>query len=577
MRKIEQKQYIELISTALRGIEKIWPEKTGRDKSSLEKNSIEKNINKNGIKKSSIQEYSAGKSGTEENLVDKSSTEESLADKSGTEENGGGRILEERAAAQQVDAEAAAVILAECLRAFAAIEDAACRSVSDSRQQVYRRIVSSIRNAVEDFAAGLDACTENIGTQVQKVKEQIEYLKQEILDESEIEYVILFLPYKASMWDSMESIWLSAADDPNCTACVAPIPYFDKNADGSFGDMHYDGNLMPDYVEIVDCSMLDLELLRPDVIYIHNPYDQHNHVTSIHPAFYSARLKQYTQMLVYVPYSISGVYESVEGAAAFSQTLGMYYADVIIAQSKVHKMLLAGNGNREEKIAVLGNPKFDYVFRHLKECRIPDEWKRLRQKKVFLVCISIGSFLAWDKIIDLYDLFIEMLLDQYHAAVIYRPHPLLEMTIKSMRPQKYGRYREFLEKYCGRPDFVFDGLSDYMPAVCASDCMIGDYSSLCFSYAVTGKPVAMVMYGEKPQDELFFAFDYREIYFVNAGVFLALDQFPKEFERFAEDMVNNHDGQKEKRMELIKNSIENLDGTCGRKVHNFVLKRIQNT
>ena len=235
--------------------------------------------------------------------------------------------------------EAAAVMLSECLRAFAAVEEAVCRSVSDSRRQAYHEITNSIKKAIEALAAGMDAGGNSVGFCIQDVRDSIEKLKQEILDEAEIQYVVLFLPYKASMWNSMESVWLCAQDDPCCITYVAPIPYFDKNSDGSFGEMHYEGNQMPDYVDVADCSVLDLGQLMPDVIYIHNPYDQYNHVTSVHPAFYSAELKKYTQMLVYVPYSIPGVYESAEGAASFCQTSGMYRADVIIAQSQVHKML----------------------------------------------------------------------------------------------------------------------------------------------------------------------------------------------------------------------------------------------
>lgn len=43
------------------------------------------------------------------------------------------------------------------------------------------------------------------------------------------------------MWDSLESVWKKAAADERCEAYVVPIPYFDKNPDGSLGQMHYDG------------------------------------------------------------------------------------------------------------------------------------------------------------------------------------------------------------------------------------------------------------------------------------------------------------------------------------------------
>ena len=61
---------------------------------------------------------------------------------------------------------------------------------------------------------------------------------------------VVFLPYKASMWDSMESVWKAADEDPDCDAYVIPIPYFDRNSDGSFKELHYEGDQYPAYVPI---------------------------------------------------------------------------------------------------------------------------------------------------------------------------------------------------------------------------------------------------------------------------------------------------------------------------------------
>ena len=46
----------------------------------------------------------------------------------------------------------------------------------------------------------------------------------------------------------------------------------------------------------------DFESRRPDMIFFHNPYDQFNNMTSVHPFFYSKNLKSFTDMLVYIPY-----------------------------------------------------------------------------------------------------------------------------------------------------------------------------------------------------------------------------------------------------------------------------------
>lgn len=51
---------------------------------------------------------------------------------------------------------------------------------------------------------------------------------------------VVFLPYKASAWDSLESVWRAAEANSDCDAYVIPIPYYYKNSDGSFGEMRYE-------------------------------------------------------------------------------------------------------------------------------------------------------------------------------------------------------------------------------------------------------------------------------------------------------------------------------------------------
>lgn len=68
----------------------------------------------------------------------------------------------------------------------------------------------------------------------------------------QVRTTVVFLPYKASMWDSLESVWKAADEDPDCDAYVIPIPYFDKNPDGSFRKEHYEGEQFPAYVPNVN-------------------------------------------------------------------------------------------------------------------------------------------------------------------------------------------------------------------------------------------------------------------------------------------------------------------------------------
>lgn len=342
-----------------------------------------------------------------------------------------------------------------------------------------------------------------------KIANSIEY----DLPDSKME--VVFLPYKASMWDSLESVWMAARDDENCDAYVIPIPYFDKNPDGSFAEMHYEGDEYPDYVPITRYDEYDFEGRHPDIIYIHNPYDEWNHVTSVHPFFYSKNLKQYTDKLVYIPYFVLGEVnpeneEAIKKMEHFCTVPAVLYADKVVVQSedmrKVYIKVItdwlgkekARELNIEEKILGLGSPKFDKVSSIRKEdMEIPEEWQKIIQKpdgsskKIILYNTGVDALLKHSdkmlaKIKDALRIFKE---NQEEVALLWRPHPLIRATIESMRPELWQEYSAIVEQYREEGWGIYDDTADMDRAIAISDAYYGDGSSLVQLYQKTGKPV----------------------------------------------------------------------------------------
>ena len=99
------------------------------------------------------------------------------------------------------------------------------------------------------------------------LRRQLIKIENSIKNDIVVKKEIVFFPYKASMWDSLESIYLAAKADPDCSAYCVPIPYYDLNPDRSLGQMHYEGYDYPDDIEITDWQKYDFEQIRPDVIY----------------------------------------------------------------------------------------------------------------------------------------------------------------------------------------------------------------------------------------------------------------------------------------------------------------------
>ena len=324
---------------------------------------------------------------------------------------------------------------------------------------------------------------------------------------------VVFLPYKASMWDSLESVWKAADEDPNCDVYVIPIPYYDKNLDGSFREMHYEGDQYPDYVPVTHYEQYDFENRKPDIIYIHNPYDEANFVTSVHPFFYAKNLKKFTEELVYIPYFILGEIspddeQAVKNMEHFCILPGVVYADKVIVQSedmrRIYINVLSkafGEESRpmwEQKILGLGSPKIDKVLNTKKEdLEIPENWLKIIKKpdgsykKVIFYNTGINALLDNDekmlaKMNDVFKVFKE---NKDEITLLWRPHPLLQATISSMRPQLKNEYQKMIDEYKKERWGIYDDSADVDRAVILSDAYYGDSSSVVQLYQQTGKPV----------------------------------------------------------------------------------------
>lgn len=299
---------------------------------------------------------------------------------------------------------------------------------------------------------------------------------------------IVFLPYKASMWDSMESVWRAAEADPDCDTYVVPIPYYERNKEGVLDQYCYEGDRLPDYVPVTSLNAYSLKDRRPDVIYIHNPYDQGNYVTSVDPRFYSAELKKYTQCLIYIPYYATA------GGMSEGQSLCPAYlnVDYIVVQSK-RFIKFFDPVVPEEKFLPFGSPKFDRVIRMCANPpEAPEGWKgKMEGRRVYFYNTSINGMLADTKtFLKKMEYVFWCFEGREDACLLWRPHPLLESAFESMRKEYKPWYdrlkKEFTEKNLG----IYDDTWDITATVALSDVYIGDAgTSVTSLFGVAGKPL----------------------------------------------------------------------------------------
>lgn len=379
-----------------------------------------------------------------------------------------------------------AAMLEEGIAALSAIRDICRQELSAERFGFYRDATDTLHTALKRLQADGESDIAELCHQL------LEGLIRELRAEP-VKKEIVFLPYKASMWDSLESIWqAAAADKEHCNAYVVAIPYADLTPEHTAKEWHCEKELFPKYVPVLDFRTVDLEKMHPDVIFIHNPYDWANHVTSVDSHYYSSELKKYTETLVYVPYFVSGPVVT----AALCQTPGIVNADYVMLETEAVKAQYERNYPGGEppkgKFLALGSPKYDKILTGKKKTYpLSEEWQRMvRGKKIVLYNTSLSAALQYsDEVIEKLQRVFDFFHQREDVILWWRPHPLMKATLTSMRPQYAAEYCQIEEQYMKDGWGIYDDSPDVSRAVVWADAYYGDDSSVMHLYRKTGKPV----------------------------------------------------------------------------------------
>lgn len=331
-----------------------------------------------------------------------------------------------------------------------------------------------IQKAVAEEAWGL---LEDVERRLEQMPEQI---------------AAVFMPYKASMWDSLESVWQAACKDPECVPFVVPIPYYDLK-DGQMTERHYEGENFPDYVPVIHYSEFPLEELHPEIVFIHNPFDDCNTVTTVLPQYYSSELKKVAKKVVYIPYFITGdaVYVTHRYFPSYDRV------DFIVTQCEKTIDSFAAELPRE-KFLPYGSPIADRVLRLEREKPdIPEEWKaQLKNGRDFggdravMLNTSITKMMGeGERFLEKLEYLMELAKRQKGISLVWRPHPLLAATAKNMGENYAERLARLEDKFLREKIGVLDKTPDVGVTVALCDAYLGETaSSVRHMFGIAGKP-----------------------------------------------------------------------------------------
>ena len=418
--------------------------------------------------------------------------------------------------------------------------DLCFQGLSSDRVSDYQDVYDGLLLAADQLAEG----AEDGQTIASLCQDLLQYLSGQTQKETSFKKEIVFLPYQASMWDSLESVWKAANEDKeHCNTYVIPIPYCDRNPDMTAAQWHCERGMFPKYVPTLDWREVNLEEWHPDVIFIHNAYDDQNAVTSVDSSYYSRNLKKCTDKLVYIPYAVE---EEVQpGNEAIEEAIshrvlqpGVLNADLVIAQSEdtrqawinilVRHTNVKDRAYWESRILGLGSPKIDKVLTSKREdFDMPEKWRKLIEgKKVILYNTSLGAMLQnSDKVCDKLRYVFDIFRNRDDVVLWWRPHPLMKSTIHAMRPQFEEEYLSIEKQYIEEGWGIYDDSSDLHRAICWSDAYYGDYSSVIQLYKKTGKTILLQDFDSTklsdPKNSRFYfplmAKDGERIWFISSG------------------------------------------------------------
>ncbi|MDQ0227133.1 hypothetical protein ACFPRB_21700 [Metabacillus niabensis] len=457
--------------------------------------------------------------------------------------------------------------IADCLEAIGAIHyqllmEKKVPQKTIENLQVFQSVLNKYNsqiNHIDDIA-------------VTNVIDKLNRLKEIFEEEVVTQLNIVFFPYKVTMWDSLESVYKAAEADEDCVTHVVPIPYYQLSQNEVIPT--YEGDRFPKDIPVTHYSQYNLEEQEPDIIFVHNIYDNYNTITRVFEQYFTSNLKKYTDMLVYIPYHTPHFMFQEEDRRSLGYSIpSVKNVDRIIFANEMVKKAAIEDGVPKEKLLVLGSPKLDSMVKALKgEISIPEDWNgRIEGKTVYLIntgCLFFANnpFLKLERLIDIFNI------PRYvqDSVVIWRPHPLTEISIKKYKPNFLEYYYDLTTRINNNENssfsnVIFDETDDYIPALTVADVLITTDGSLLRSYLLTEKKVIFwddnKWKGSKLPNSI-----------LDSNVFYYAFDNSKPWYRLAEEFSRGQDELASHRKGMAAKAYVNIDGTAGEKIHSTIKK-----
>lgn len=155
---------------------------------------------------------------------------------------------------------------------------------------------------------------------------------------------VAFLVYRYQSWKYMEKYYKEYCAKDDYIVDVVVSPYYIVDFLKYPQAVRDERELFDKSLSVIPLSEYDFEKIQPEVIFTHNTFDECNARVSIMPEVYSAKLKNCTKKLVYVPdFEIKHLdrddYAGMYNTKFYITMPGVIHADEIILKSEHMRQL----------------------------------------------------------------------------------------------------------------------------------------------------------------------------------------------------------------------------------------------
>ncbi len=360
---------------------------------------------------------------------------------------------------------------------------------------------------------------------------------------------LLFIAQYAAVWPSLQSVWRAASEDPRFAPVVVLAPFIHQLVSESDAYDELREHLLTSDVPFTPDDCYDVELHKPHVAFVPNPYDE----TRPEPLQLDGLLVAGAR-IGYVPYGL----EIGGGAWNFEAQFNSRVHQAawrIFSRSRRHRAMFGrycqvGNSH----VVVTGHPKFDLQA----GVRADQSTRSAADPRTILWTphFSVGQPAAWSTFHLFGDFIVDEVLRRQDIKLLIRPHPLLFHALHEHGFWTATDETDFRMKVEDNEYLELDEEPDYLKAFARSDALLADLGSFLLEYLVTKKPLLHLHdpkgLGLNDDADLL---DYIEV-----------AESEPDIADFIAAVVAGQDRRREERLEAAPGFIHNLHGGAGRAI-----------